>query len=103
MSDLNKVTDAQPAEPTESMAQNKQAEASDIAQAQELAQQGNWRDALPLIENILHREPRNGAAMRLLSRAASALGEVDTEARILDELAPQAGENATFLAFHAQA
>src|SRR5512140_2862523 len=75
----------------------------ELAQIRELVSQGKHTEALPMIEKALRRNPIEPTALRSLTICAVATGQPEVEANLLDELSSAAGEDATFLAYCAQA
>jgi len=75
----------------------------ELAQIRELVSQGKHAEALPMIDKALRRNPIEPTALRSLAICAVASGQPQVEASLLDELSPAAGEDATFLAYRAQA
>jgi len=75
----------------------------DVLQARNLLQEGQHREALPLLERALRRDPGNGAILSDFSATCGTLGEIELETRVLGELAPKATQNAPLLAHYAQA
>src|SRR5215510_7565016 len=78
-------------------------EAPAIAEINALVQQGKFAEALPLLEATLRRQPVQGDMLWMLAHVTAQLGQPEHASKLLDEIAPAAGEHALFLAYHAQA